>query len=169
MLRPRLCPNATCGCHIGYVHRPELEMDRIFGAGLLERIPAGMAGNPDDAEDWAQDCFVRVFRQLGTYNPDMPFTPWLMRVVSNTCINLAKARAGRRSRIEFSLDANEEETMASHAPDPLDVTLNREEERRVRKAVDSLPPQHPDQIERERRLLDAVARTQPEPPRQTSR
>ncbi|QDT14230.1 STM4011 family radical SAM protein [Alienimonas californiensis] len=35
------CPNATCGCHIGYVHLEPLGLHEIFGDGLLERIPAG--------------------------------------------------------------------------------------------------------------------------------
>ncbi len=39
-LRPRLCSAATCGCHIGYVHMPELGLESVFGAGLLERVPA---------------------------------------------------------------------------------------------------------------------------------
>lgn len=38
-LRARLCSNQTCGCHIGYVHLNELNLDKIFGAGMLERIP----------------------------------------------------------------------------------------------------------------------------------
>jgi MoaA/NifB/PqqE/SkfB family radical SAM enzyme len=38
-LRPRACPNATCGCHIGYVHLKRLRQDAIYGRGLLERIP----------------------------------------------------------------------------------------------------------------------------------
>jgi hypothetical protein len=39
-LSPRTCTNATCGCHIGYVHLEELGLDRVYGDGLLERIPA---------------------------------------------------------------------------------------------------------------------------------
>ncbi len=39
ILRPRLCPNATCGCHIGYVHMPHLEVASVYGNGLLPRIP----------------------------------------------------------------------------------------------------------------------------------
>lgn len=39
-LRPRPCTNATCGCHIGYIHMPHLGLREVFGAGLLERIPA---------------------------------------------------------------------------------------------------------------------------------
>lgn len=38
-LRPRRCPNETCGCHIGYVHLKRLGLRPLFGAGLMERIP----------------------------------------------------------------------------------------------------------------------------------
>lgn len=40
-LRERLCTNATCGCHIGYVHMDHLRLYQIYGDGLLERIPDG--------------------------------------------------------------------------------------------------------------------------------
>jgi hypothetical protein len=39
VLQERLCPNATCGCHIGYVHMPELGLYEVFGDGVLERVP----------------------------------------------------------------------------------------------------------------------------------
>jgi MoaA/NifB/PqqE/SkfB family radical SAM enzyme len=35
----RPCTNATCGCHIGYVHMNSLELYEVFGEGVLERIP----------------------------------------------------------------------------------------------------------------------------------
>ncbi len=38
-LMPRPCPNATCGCHIGYVHLQPLGLSERFGAGVLERVP----------------------------------------------------------------------------------------------------------------------------------
>ena len=38
-LTPRACSNDTCGCHIGYVHLDYLELHKVFGTGLLERIP----------------------------------------------------------------------------------------------------------------------------------
>lgn len=37
-LYPRLCTNATCGCHIGYVHLEKLALEKVFGDRLLERI-----------------------------------------------------------------------------------------------------------------------------------
>jgi MoaA/NifB/PqqE/SkfB family radical SAM enzyme len=38
-LYDRPCPNATCGCHIGYVHLDYLRLYEVFGAGVLERVP----------------------------------------------------------------------------------------------------------------------------------
>lgn len=40
-LRPRACSNSSCGCHIGYVHLEELQLDTVFGDNILERIPRG--------------------------------------------------------------------------------------------------------------------------------
>ncbi len=102
------------------------------------RICYRMAGNAEDAEDWAQECLVRVYRQLGRYDPELPFAPWLMRVVANTCINLAKSRSRRQEKLELGLD--EESEAISLSPDPLQVTLSGEEGRQVRAAVRLLPP-----------------------------
>jgi MoaA/NifB/PqqE/SkfB family radical SAM enzyme len=43
-LRPRLCTNDTCGCHIGYVHMQDLKLYEVFGEGVLERIPSTPRG-----------------------------------------------------------------------------------------------------------------------------
>lgn len=40
VLQERPCTNATCGCHIGYVHMDDLQLYEMFGEGVLERIPA---------------------------------------------------------------------------------------------------------------------------------
>ena len=45
-LGERPCPNATCGCHIGYVHLDELKLHETFGPGVLERIPLSLASSP---------------------------------------------------------------------------------------------------------------------------
>lgn len=39
-LQEQPCTNTTCGCHIGYVHMDDLGLYDLFGAGVLERIPA---------------------------------------------------------------------------------------------------------------------------------
>lgn len=44
-LRDRLCTNETCHCHIGYVHLDYLELDKVFGERILERIPIAISGS----------------------------------------------------------------------------------------------------------------------------
>lgn len=44
-LRDRLCTNETCHCHIGYVHLDYLELDKVFGERILERIPIAIPGS----------------------------------------------------------------------------------------------------------------------------
>lgn len=38
-LSPTPCTNESCGCHIGYVHMPELKLYDVFQGGVLERVP----------------------------------------------------------------------------------------------------------------------------------
>ena len=102
------------------------------------RLCYRLAGNAEDAEDWAQECFVRVYRQLGRYNPQMPFTPWLLRVVSNTCINLGKARTHRQDR--FPLGLMEERASTVRTADPLNAALCGEDAQAISTAVEALSP-----------------------------
>ena len=48
-LAPRPCPNGTCDCFIGYVHRDADLYDSVFGVGLLGRRPLGVTGAWDPA------------------------------------------------------------------------------------------------------------------------
>lgn len=43
VLQPRLCPAATCGCHVGYVHLPHLRLYEVFGDHVLSRAWGGWA------------------------------------------------------------------------------------------------------------------------------
>lgn len=54
-----------------------------------------MVRNTTDAEDLAQDVFIRTFSVLDRYNPAYPFSSWLYRITSNLCIDfIRKNRAG---------------------------------------------------------------------------
>jgi RNA polymerase sigma-70 factor, ECF subfamily len=119
-------------------HQEDFEVLRHRYRNRVYRICYRMAGNAEDAEDWAQECLVRVYRQLGRYDPELPFAPWLMRVIANTCVTLARSRARRQERVELGLD--EESGVVSLAPDPLQAALSGEEGRQVRAAVRLLPP-----------------------------
>lgn len=113
------------------------ELVRRYRARVY-RICYGMAGSAEDAEDWAQECFVRAYRQLRAYDSARPFAPWFLRVVSNMSLNLARARGARASHTD--LRAVEEMPDSDRAADPLGAALAGEDAGRVRAAVEALAP-----------------------------
>lgn len=76
-----------------------------------------LTGNPDDAADLAQDVFIRVTRNLHTYDPGT-FDGWLYRITKNLFLDGVRRRA--RVRVE-TLSEDEWKAPASSEPGPADV------------------------------------------------
>lgn len=51
-----------------------------------------LVGNPEDAEDLAQECFVRAFRSLALYRGEGPFVGWLRRILVHLAQDGFRAR-----------------------------------------------------------------------------
>src|ERR1700681_3889745 len=62
-----------------------------------------MVRNREQAEDLAQEVFIRVYRAREEYVPSAKFTTWLFRIATNLALN--SVRDTRHQRIELSLDA----------------------------------------------------------------
>lgn len=54
---------------------------------MVYRVAYQFAGNHHDAEDIAQDVFVKVYRSLERFRHDAQLTSWLYRIVMNACID----------------------------------------------------------------------------------
>lgn len=54
---------------------------------MVYRIAYQFAGNHHDAEDIAQDVFLKVYRGLDRFRHDAQLTSWLYRIVMNVCID----------------------------------------------------------------------------------
>jgi RNA polymerase sigma-70 factor (ECF subfamily) len=52
---------------------------------------------PEDAEDVAQEVFLKMYRSLSTYRSDAPFEHWLLRIASNACRDQLRERRRRPS------------------------------------------------------------------------
>lgn len=79
------------------------------------RLAAHVLRQPDEAEDAAQEAFLRAFRSLHTFRRDARFTTWLYRITLNVCLD--QRRLKRRAR-ETSLQAPEHQPALSHQPTP---------------------------------------------------
>jgi RNA polymerase sigma-70 factor (ECF subfamily) len=64
-------------------------------SGPARRVARAILGNPEDADDAAQDGFLAALRHLGRYDPGRPFGPWLLRIVSNAATDRRRRRRVR--------------------------------------------------------------------------
>jgi RNA polymerase sigma-70 factor (ECF subfamily) len=62
------------------------------------RVAFVVLGDAAEAEEAAQDAFVKAYRALGRFRRGAPFRPWLLRIVGNEARNRVRAR-GRRERL----------------------------------------------------------------------
>jgi len=67
-------------------------------AGAARRLARSILGDPDDADDAAQDGFLSALRHLGRYDPSRPFGPWLMRIVANAASDRRRRRTVRQTQ-----------------------------------------------------------------------
>ena len=70
--------------------------------GIAFRTAYVLTGSAADAEEAAQDGFVKAYRALGRFRRGASFRPWLLRIVANEAKNRRKA-AGRRPTVDLSV------------------------------------------------------------------
>ncbi len=105
---------------------------------FLER----MLGSPEEAQDLAQETFLRIGRQARSYRPEGRFKSWLFRIAGN----LARSRLRRRKILTWVRFEPGRHDRAERS-EPADERLEREERRQaVRAALARLP-------ERQRRAV----------------
>jgi len=96
-------------------------------------IAWGIVRNADDAEDLAQEAFVKAFQTIERFKPGEPFGPWIYRIVTNLALDVLKHR--QRFRHEELTDSHPAER-ATSADLP---AVSNELARRIDAAIESLP------------------------------
>lgn len=90
---------------------------------MAVRVAYLITGTAAEAEDAAQDAFVKAWGALHRFRPDAPFRPWLLRIVANEARNRRTA-AGRRATL--ALRARVRHPDGDAAPSPEAVALHAE-------------------------------------------
>ncbi|WP_053364811.1 RNA polymerase sigma factor SigW [Bacillus sp. FJAT-27245] len=72
----------------------ELYKDKLYQLGYR------MLGNSHEAEEIAQEAFIRAFVNINSYNQEYKFSTWLYRIATNLCIDRI-----RKKKPDFYLDA----------------------------------------------------------------
>ena len=96
-------------------------------ASVAWRVAVGIVGRPALAEEVVQDAFVSVLEGFDRFDGTRPFRPWLLRIVANRALNVAR---GER-RVVLPGDAHD--VAAEAPPESVDDAL------RLLAAVRALP------------------------------
>jgi RNA polymerase sigma-70 factor (ECF subfamily) len=111
------------------------ELVRMY-ADIAFRTAYIFTSSAHDAEDAAQDAFVKAWRALGRFRPGAAFRPWLLQIVANEARNRRRS-AGRRARL--AVRAAGETTSGDAAPSPEASVLADERRTSLLAAVEALP------------------------------
>jgi RNA polymerase sigma-70 factor, ECF subfamily len=96
-------------------------------------IAWGIVRNPADAEDLAQEAFVKAFQTIERFKPGEPFGPWIYRIVTNLALDVMKHRQRfRHEEVQDSLPA----ARGDRADLP---AVANELSRRIDEAIEALP------------------------------
>ena len=104
--------------------------------GIAFRTAYVIAGTAPDAEDAAQEGFVKAYRALGRFRRGARFRPWLLEIVANEARNRRRA-GGRQTRL--ALRAAAEGSSGDAAPSPEATVLSGERRAALLAAVERLP------------------------------
>jgi RNA polymerase sigma-70 factor, ECF subfamily len=117
----------------------ELYKDKVF------QICYRMLGNRHEAEDIAQEAFIRAYVNIETFNQKRKFSTWLFRIATNLCIDRI-----RKKKPDYYLDAEVAGTegltmysqVAADVPMPEDEVENMELQETIQKEISKLPEKY---------------------------
>ena len=95
-------------------------------------------GKHEEAEDLAQEIFLKVFKSLGTFDRRANFQTWLVSVSRNLCIDHYRSVRKERATIDRAVDASEL-APASSDPGPMAALEQRDRLTLLRDAFAALP------------------------------
>ncbi len=98
-------------------------------------------GNREDALEMSQEAFVRAFRAMGRFDTQMPFYPWLYRIVRNVCLNYLKKK---RRHGEVSLNSMMEKgfDVSTSEANPEECVATKDMQHAIAQAITQLSQEH---------------------------
>lgn len=100
--------------------------------------------NREDAEDAAQEAFIRAYTFIESLREGTKFGSWLCQIVTNIC--LTKTKASHSQQVFMDIDGEEAEARHQELRDPSlspeEITTKEDFNQQVRSLVGSLPPQY---------------------------
>ena len=113
------------------------ELVRRYQASVFN-VCYRLLGERREAEDMAQEAFVRAYERFVTFDASKPFGPWVRRVAANVCLNHLQ----RAAAISVPLDDERDGQPPGGESDPEAARVVAESAEAVRAALLALPPRY---------------------------
>jgi RNA polymerase sigma-70 factor (ECF subfamily) len=82
--------------------REQFEREALPQIDLLYSYACRFAGDPNQAEDWVQEAYLKAYRGWESYRPGTNIRAWLLTILRNTIIS-DRRRARRVERVDFAV------------------------------------------------------------------
>ncbi len=94
-----------------------------------------MVGNEEDAEDLAQEAFVKAYKSLEGFRFDSKFSVWMYRLTTNICLDFLRSRRNKKTiSLNYFVSEDDEEIVTDIADERLSPE-NELEKKELREAV----------------------------------
>jgi RNA polymerase sigma-70 factor (ECF subfamily) len=125
-----LIERACAGDQVAFGQLVEKYQNRVYNLAYR------MLSNPDEAEEAAQEAFLRAYTNLHRYDPNRSFKTWLLSITSHYCIDRIRRRhiAWLPLKEEIAVPMR----FATPSPNPEAVTIRHEREAHIQRMLDGL-------------------------------
>lgn len=117
--------------------------DRIFN------ICYRFLGNYEEANDMAQETFVKAYRNLNNFKFKSSFYTWIYTIAINTCKNKVNSAEYKNNRLTFSMDSKIEvdgsdikPEIKDNSPTPSEIVASKELNEHIQTHINSLKEEH---------------------------
>jgi len=139
LIEENLIKKVKKGDRDAFAELVDLYKDKVY------KVSYRMLGNQQEAEDVAQETFLRVYANIDSYDPSYKFSTWIYRIASNLSIDQL-----RKKKQIYSLDKQVEGTeglewhdrLSDPGQGPEDQLLTGELQGQVQEAINSLTPKY---------------------------
>jgi len=102
-----------------------------------------MLRNREDAEDAAQEAFLRAFRSMRTFRRQAKFSSWLVQIAVNVCLSFVESVYAKQTFVELREEADGTDScFIDGEMNPEDIVARKDFGERIRALVGTLPPRY---------------------------
>ena len=143
---PRRSPELEPGQEAGLVRAAQGGDEAAFAEIVhhfqrrVYRVAYALTRNAADADDLAQETFVRAYQAIGRFRVGEPLYPWLARIATNLAFSLFRSRKRRpETPLEPLVESGRQWGVDD---DPADAAAEEERRRHMQHAFAQLSPEH---------------------------